>query len=64
MSENSDGGMFIVGFVFGFIICVVFTCMFLMSEPNVIQTKKKIVPEWELVTDGKVVDTLYIYKNK
>tara|TARA_R110000782_G_scaffold260726_1_gene352049 strand:- start:1608 stop:1811 length:204 start_codon:yes stop_codon:yes gene_type:complete len=31
---------------------------------TVIRTKDRLEPEWVLQTDGKVVDTLFIYKQK
>ena len=52
---------------FGMIILILFVALFLtfatFSEHECeIVTKEKIEPEHRLVTDGKVVDTLFIYK--
>ena len=52
---------------FSIIILVLFVALFLafatFSEHECeIVTKEKIEPEHRLVTDGKVVDTLFIYK--
>jgi hypothetical protein len=54
---------------FGMIILVLVVMLFCavaaFSEHEYeIVTKEKIEPEWKLVTDGKAVDTLYIYKRK
>jgi len=54
---------------FGMIILILCVALFLIvatfSEHKCeTVTKEKIEPEWKLVTDGKAVDTLYIYKQK
>jgi len=54
---------------FSMIILILFVMLFCafatFSEHECeIVTKEKIEPEWKLVTDGKAVDTLYIYKQK
>lgn len=54
---------------FGMIILVLFVIIFCtfatFSEHECeIVTKEKIEPEQVLTTDGKVVDTLFIYKEK
>ena len=52
---------------FGWIVLTLFVILFLTiatfskHECEII-TKERIEPEWKLVTDGKAVDTLYIYK--
>lgn len=60
---NDDN--FLVGMIIGLIISVL-TFLLTMSivPPHKCQltVDKKIQPEWELKTDGKVVDTLYTYK--
>jgi hypothetical protein len=33
-----------------------------LSGETIIQSNKPIIPEKKLTTDGKTVDTLYIYK--
>ncbi len=46
------------------VICIVgFVCYLVFSRDEIV-TKKPIVPEIRLVTDGKKVDTLYVYKIK
>lgn len=36
--------------------------LFYHKKPLVIESKKLIIPEIRLHTDGKVIDTVYIYK--
>lgn len=62
--KNDGFGMFITGFFSGFLACVFFTLVFYMSEPMTIQTYERIQPEKRLTTDGKTVDTLFIYKQE
>jgi hypothetical protein len=64
MSNNDDNPIlssFIVGFVVGMIACIVMT-LFTLSGETTIQSNKPIIPEKKLTTDGKTIDTLYIYK--
>ena len=54
---------------FGMIVLTLYAVLFLtfatFSEHEVeIVTKERIEPEQVLTTDGKVVDTLFIYKEK
>lgn len=50
----------IVGFSIGGII---FVCVgYFVSNKGVLESKTILTPEKKLVTDGKTVDTLYIYK--
>lgn len=48
-----------------FILALVLILTFgaLLGDTEIV-TKERIEPEWRLVTDGKVVDTLFIYKEK
>jgi hypothetical protein len=62
--KNDGFGMFLTGVFIGFLVCVVFTLIFLANEPSVIQSNKRIQPEKRLTTDGKTVDTLFIYKQE
>lgn len=62
--KNDGFGMFLTGVFIGFLVCVVFTLIFWVSEPSVIQSNKRIQPEKRLTTDGKTVDTLFIYKQE
>ena len=64
MSNNDDNPIlssFIMGFVLGMIGCIVMT-LFTLSGETTIQSDKPIIPEKKLTTDGKTIDTLYIYK--
>ena len=64
MSNNDDNPVlnsFIAGFVVGMIACIVMT-LFTLSGETTIQSNKPIIPEKKLTTDGKTIDTLYIYK--
>ncbi len=64
MSNNDDNPVlnsFIAGFVVGMITCIVMT-LFTLSGETTIQSNKPIIPEKKLTTDGKTIDTLYIYK--
>lgn len=54
---------------FGWIVLTLFVILFLTiatfsKHECEIVTKEKIEPEQVLTTDGKVVDTLFIYKEK
>ncbi len=52
----------IVAFVIG---GMMFGCLgYHASNKGVLESKTILVPEKKLVTDGKTVDTLYIYKIK
>lgn len=55
--SNSDGGE-------GCIIIVVlfFAVLILIFGKDEFKTEKKIEPTVELITDGKTVDTVYIYR--
>jgi len=72
MSENKTSetdkiaGGFFIGFLFSFVLVLVLELISLAiptPQPE-IRTKKKITPEWVLTTDGKKIDTIYIYKEK
>jgi len=49
-----------------FLGVIVFIILFItqLSRNNVIKSKTLIKPEIELTTDGKIIDTIYIYKKK
>lgn len=55
---------FIGGFLIGIITTVIILSSVLSDKEIIITTDKKISPEWKLTTDGKKIDTLYIYKQK
>lgn len=46
------------------IICSTLIGLIIFDGRKTIRTNKKIKPEWQLVTDGKVIDTVYIYVEK
>ena len=55
---------FLFGVCGGLLISI---CIVLMVDSIGVETiisHKRITPEWKLKTDGKIVDTLYIYKNE
>ena len=60
---EEEFGAFMVGLLARIALAVVITISSLSGE-RTITTDKKIVLEWELTTDGKKIDTLYIYKQK
>ncbi len=58
-------GEFGGGFVLGMIFMLLITLWSLSDlDTPTVESKVRIEPEWRLVTDGKVVDTLYVYKAK
>ncbi len=65
MSSNSNESLefniFMGGFLVGMLACLMVT-LWTMSGETTIQSSKPIIPEKKLTTDGKTVDTLYIYK--
>jgi hypothetical protein len=65
MSSNSESpsefNIFMFGWLIGMLTCLVVTIS-CMSGETVIQSNKIITPEKKLTTDGKTIDTLYIYK--
>lgn len=62
-TSHTDGlfGVFMFGWFIGMITAVI---VLIASVPNetTIQSNKIIIPEKKLTTDGKTIDTLYIYK--
>jgi len=57
----SSYNIFMFGWFVGMVTCLIVT-LWGMSGETTIQSRKIIVPEKQLITDGKTVDTLYIYK--
>ena len=56
-------GGFIIGCAFmAIVVILLFGLITNSDEKIVIRSSKKIIPEWQLTTDGKKVDTVYIYK--
>ena len=57
-SDNLFLGMFLGVLIMGFV------AIMLILGVDSITSKERLVPEFHLVTDGKSVDTLYVYKLK
>jgi hypothetical protein len=49
------------GWFIGMLTCLI-VLLWGRSGETTIQSRKIIIPEKQLITDGKTVDTLYIYK--
>ena len=60
-SNSSDFDVFMFGWLCGMITAVIIA-VWVYSGETTIESKKIIIPEKKLTTDGKTVDTLYIYK--
>jgi hypothetical protein len=60
-SESTGVDIFMGGFLVGIFACLIIFFL-TMSGETTIQSSKPIIPEKKLTTDGKTVDTLYIYK--
>jgi cytosine/uracil/thiamine/allantoin permease len=62
--SHTDGliGVFMVGWFIGMLTFLVVFVAVCSDKPTEIQSNKRIQPEKRLTTDGKTVDTLYIYK--
>jgi hypothetical protein len=61
--ENQFERGFLWGCIFGGIVIGVVS-MTLLPSGTEISSKNKIIPKYRLTTDGKTVDTLWIYKTK
>ena len=58
---------FWTGFFVALLCCFISLIFIIFSLPNeetVIQSNSRLIPEWKLTTDGKKIDTLFIYKQK
>ena len=53
---------FFIGFWVGVLTCFLVTLSMLGNRETTIQSNKLIIPEKKLTTDGKTIDTIYIYK--
>ena len=62
MNTDKLAGVFIVGFWIGMLTFFMVFVMLCSDKPTEIQSNKRIQPEKQLTTDGKTIDTLYIYK--
>ena len=62
-TSHTDGltGVLMVGWFIGVLTCLI-VGFWSMSDKTTIQSNKPIIPEKILNTDGKTIDTLYIYK--
>lgn len=47
-----------------FVICIIGICIFDAYREESIESKTIITPEIKLETDGKKVDTIYIYREQ
>lgn len=66
-SRIGEGLITVFSLVIGlaFIIGVVITLMIIgLTNSSELVTKKPLIPEIRLATDGKKIDTLYVYKLK
>jgi hypothetical protein len=62
MNTDKLVAVFMVGFWIGMLTFFMVFLMLCSDKPTEIQSTKRIQPEKRLTTDGKTVDTLYIYK--
>ena len=62
MDTDKLAGVFMVGFWIGMLTFFMVFLMLCSDKPTEIQSNKRIQPEKRLTTDGKTIDTLYIYK--
>jgi hypothetical protein len=62
--DTFDVGALFMGWFFGIITCVILFIMVNKDTPIEIYSNKRIQPEKRLTTDGKTVDTLFIYKQE
>lgn len=60
-NESPEFNIFMVGWLVGMVTCLI-VYFWTMPGETTIQSRKIIVPEKQLTTDGKTIDTLYIYK--
>jgi len=62
--NTPDFGTFMLGWFVGIITSVILFIAVNKDTPIEIYTNKRIQPEKKLTTDGKTVDTLFIYKQE
>ena len=62
--DTPDVGTFFIGWFIGMMTAVILFMIESKDTPREIHTDKRIVPEKRLTTDGKTVDTLFIYKEE
>jgi hypothetical protein len=63
-SNTFDVGALFMGWFLGIITSVILLIMVNKDTPTEIHSNKRIQPEKRLTTDGKTVDTLFIYKQE
>ena len=64
-TDNTHGvDTFFIGWFIGMATAVILFMILSKDTPREIHTDKRIVPEKRLTTDGKTVDTLFIYKQE
>ena len=63
-TSRADGliGVFMVGWFIGMLTFLIMLIIFDSNNPTEIHSDKILQPEKRLTTDGKTIDTLYIYK--
>ena len=63
-TSHTDGliGAFMVGWFIGMLTFLIMLIIFDSNNPTEIHSDKILQPEKRLTTDGKTIDTLYIYK--
>jgi hypothetical protein len=62
--NTPDVGTFFIGWFVGMMTAVILFMIVNKNTPIEIHTDKRIQPEKRLTTDGKTVDTLFIYKQE
>jgi hypothetical protein len=65
-TSHTDGliGVFMVGWGIGMLTFLIMLFVVNSDTPTEIHSNKRIRPEKRLTTDGKTVDTLFIYKQE
>jgi len=65
-TSHIDGliGVFMVGWFIGMATFLIIFLVVCSDKPTEIHSDKRIQPEKRLTTDGKTVDTLFIYKQE
>ena len=63
-TSRTDGliGVFMVGWFVGMLTFLIMFLVVTSDTPTEIHSDKRIQPEKRLTTDGKTIDTLFIYK--
>lgn len=65
METRKSVGLWVILVVVGaLMLLILFEIINSTFPPKELNTKEKITPEWKLITDGKSVDTVWVYKIK